>query len=703
MTPDRTSGTVAAVATPHEQLVANIAAFERFQMEIRGSAGRAEILGLTLHYLRALLPVRTAGFYFPSPVELEFTLQTPLGEADARLLSQSVEQAIESGVFGWALKHPRPALVQTTDGQETLILAALRTRQRVLGMFAALLPPLGPARWDTHSTILGTYLACTADAVFSEELTSELQEHNRRLDLLVRQRTQELERTAFQLVESQHLVAGAVKIAHLLSAPADPEAALQSAVDILGKTTRSDRVWLVRHPGADGESPASPLPCLAWHSNPNLSPVAVAKPLPPSWQELLAAGQIVTAHRDNFSQAEQDWLVEQGLETILALPLLAEKTCWGYLRLDTCRTRREWSPSETYLLVSVSNNLGLVLRREQHARQLQLAKEAAEVANRAKDQFLATISHELRTPLNAILGYTQVLRRSTALPGKESAHVKTIQNSAEHLLALINDLLDLAKAQASRLELLPTEVDLETFVRETTEIVRPRAEEKGLAFACRFDPSAAVRVTVDAKRLRQVLLNLLSNAIKFTDQGSVELRVSRQDGRLGFAVADSGCGIPAADLPRLCQPFQQLGDAAQRSQGSGLGLAISKRILQALGSELRVQSQPGQGSTFSFEFACDLPLAPSSPPAEPPALVPEPALEPAWPPPEPLRVQALLRLADGGDVLALQQELERWAAESEPTHPLAGRLLTLARGFRLGAIRSILSTLPAVAGPHQPL
>ncbi|WP_233464717.1 hybrid sensor histidine kinase/response regulator [Paraburkholderia madseniana] len=234
---------------------------------------------------------------------------------------------------------------------------------------------------------------------------------------------------------------------------------------------------------------------------------------------------------------------------------------------------------------------------------VRVAKDAAESANRAKDQFLANISHELRTPLNGILGYAQILRRDAAMTERQLSSLGVIEQSGEHLLMLINDILDFARIEAGKLGLSVTDVPLGPFLRVIAEMVSVRADQKKLVLNHEAPANVSTVIRVDEKRLRQVLLNLLANAVKFTDQGEVTLVVRIISyGRLRFEVRDTGVGVSPDRLETIFQPFEQAGDLTRRTGGVGLGLAISRQLVRMMGGEIHVTSRVGHGSTFWFEL-----------------------------------------------------------------------------------------------------
>jgi PAS domain S-box-containing protein len=236
--------------------------------------------------------------------------------------------------------------------------------------------------------------------------------------------------------------------------------------------------------------------------------------------------------------------------------------------------------------------------------ELAVERDRAEAADRLKSAFLATMSHELRTPLNSIIGFTGVLLKGLGGPltEEQSRQLGMVKSSAQHLLALINDVLDLSKIEAGQLRMAFAPFALKDAVDECLRALAPTAEKKGLTLVAEVDPGAGT-IRSDRRRVEQVLLNLVSNAVKFTEAGGVTVSVVRDGPWVVTRVRDSGIGIAAEDLPNLFRPFQQLESGlTRRFEGTGLGLSICRRLVEMLQGEITVASAPGEGSTFSFRL-----------------------------------------------------------------------------------------------------
>lgn len=235
------------------------------------------------------------------------------------------------------------------------------------------------------------------------------------------------------------------------------------------------------------------------------------------------------------------------------------------------------------------------------------AKEAAEAANRAKSIFLANMSHELRTPLNAILGFTQLMSYSSNLSPEQQKNLEIIHNSGEHLLNLINDILDLSKIEAKRITINETSFNLVDMILEIEEMFKIKAKQKGLQLDVVITPDLPHFIKSDRLKLRQILINLIGNAIKFTKIGKIKVYVSPVNNEekilINFEVSDTGVGIAPNELKKLFQPFVQTQAGITSAEGTGLGLTISRQYVQILGGELSVTSQLNQGTTFKFQIA----------------------------------------------------------------------------------------------------
>lgn len=336
--------------------------------------------------------------------------------------------------------------------------------------------------------------------------------------------------------------------------------------------------------------------------------------------------------------------------------------------------------------------------------QLKLARAEAEAASQAKSDFLASMSHELRTPLNAILGYAQLMDGRRNLDARQQQEVRGIRRAGEHLLALINDLLDLASVEAGKLSIEPRETRLRTLVREVAEIIEPRAETAGIAFSWQVDAGAPEAVLLDARRTRQILINLLGNAVKFTPAGgSVELLASIECGEAGacqacFMIRDNGIGIPAGNQRQIFEPFCQLKTGGE---GTGLGLSITRRLVAAMGGAIALESAPGRGSTFTVTLPSDRVAQ------DGPSLGVLPSLNGArvssFVMPHPVSaeiVAQLLELARLGDVEAIERTLEK-VDGGDAGEEFAEHVRQLSRRYDMHGIRSYLSShLERGVGPQ---
>jgi signal transduction histidine kinase len=294
-------------------------------------------------------------------------------------------------------------------------------------------------------------------------------------------------------------------------------------------------------------------------------------------------------------------LIRLGYRSVLAVPLLRENHLLGGLVVNRTSTG-EFTPQVIDLLKTFATQSALAIQNARLFREIEDKSRQIETASRHKSEFLANMSHELRTPLNAIIGFSEVLaeRMFGEINDKQAEYLADILESGRHLLSLINDILDLSKIEAGRMELEPTTFDLPTAIESTLILVRERAHRRGITLGRTLDPRLAM-IRADERKVKQVLLNLLSNALKFTPEGGrIDVRADMQDDETEISVTDTGVGIASEDQEAVFEEFRQVGTAAKKVEGTGLGLAISRKFIELHGGRIWVKSRVGSGSTFAF-------------------------------------------------------------------------------------------------------
>ncbi|MCX8104900.1 MAG: ATP-binding protein [Ignavibacterium album] len=434
------------------------------------------------------------------------------------------------------------------------------------------------------------------------------------------------------LEKKSKLLQGISKAIAALIAAQNENEGFNSALRILGEFASVDRVYLFRH--FEDEITTEKYFSLSYEwtasgiipqiKDPAFQRISYSRFAALQLYEQLSNGRSLSFIIKSLSKEEKRAFIDSSIKSIILVPILIEDEYWGFIGFDDCHSDRLWTSDEESILSTMAAVLGAVIKRNQIAEQLikknielDKAIKETEQAAKAKSEFLALMSHEIRTPMNGVIGMTGLLL-DTMLSDAQREYVNTIKLSGEQLLVIINDILDFTKIESEKLELESIPFLLNECIEDSLELISSKAAEKDIEIFYRMTDDVPQIIIGDVTRLRQILTNLVGNAVKFTSKGEVEISVSVDESegdnyKLKFIVRDTGIGIPKDKMDRLFKPFSQVDSSTTRSYGgTGLGLVISKKLVEMMGGEIKVESEEGFGSKFIFSIKTKVPTVETS-------------------------------------------------------------------------------------------
>jgi len=331
----------------------------------------------------------------------------------------------------------------------------------------------------------------------------------------------------------------------------------------------------------------------------------------PSWNEQLLKGNCINSLVSNMPPEDQAALIPRNIKSILVVPVFLQDIFWGYVGYDQCKTERVFKDSEVLILRSASRMMANAAIRNEMSIELIFAKEHAEQSNKSKSIFLSHMSHEIRTPMNAILGIAEIQLHGEDLSQETKEAFSQIYESGDLLLNIINDILDLSKIEAGKLELIPVKYDIPSLINDTVQLNILRYDSKPIPFTLNVDENTPLELFGDELRIKQVLNNILSNAFKYTESGKIEFFVSAESGNdnseenviIVFSVSDTGQGMTENQVKRIFEEYERFNLNTNRTTvGAGLGMTITKRLIDLMKGDIIVESEPGKGSTFTVRL-----------------------------------------------------------------------------------------------------
>jgi signal transduction histidine kinase/ActR/RegA family two-component response regulator len=390
----------------------------------------------------------------------------------------------------------------------------------------------------------------------------------------------------------------------------DIESGIKRSLAEIGKFVSADRAYIFEYDWEKEQISST----YEWCA-PNISPqIESLQRMPmsdnPRWVEIHKKGETIKipdVYALPKDDKERKLLEPLKIKSLITIPMMDNEKCLGFISFEAVSSYHIFSEDEQNLLLVFSQILVNLKKRSHIERNLILEKEKANAANSAKSEFLANMSHEIRTPMNSILGFSEIMMNTTADPEQKN-YLKTILSSGKTLLSLINDILDLSKIEAQKMELSPEPADLRLLLRELKELFRHAVLEKNIGFILEIDENLPHTLVIDEVRLKQILLNLAGNAVKFTHEGFVKIFIKVLHEKHGIIdlridVTDTGIGIPEKDHEKIFESFsQQSARSSRKYGGTGLGLAISKRLCELMNGKIELESTPGKGSRFTLTF-----------------------------------------------------------------------------------------------------